>query len=172
MDYSKNELWKDISGKTGYQVSNLGRVRSVDREIPAKNGGLRFYKGKILRTSLDTRGYPTAQFQHNSKHSSRLVHRLVAEAFIPNPENKPQINHKDGNKENNHVGNLEWVTPKENMRHAVLSGIKDSKINADNVQEIRVLYKSGKYTQKEIGELYELDQSHISRILSKERWGY
>lgn len=109
-----NEIWKDIEGYEGlYQVSNLGRVQSVDR-LDGSNHRL---KGKIRSTSIRPNGYEKVILSKNSKRKGHSVHRLVAQAFIPNPENKPQVNHIDENQTNNMASNLEWSTAKENANH-------------------------------------------------------
>lgn len=110
------EIWKDVDGYPGYQVSNYGRVKSYLRLGNDKN---RF---RIIKF-VSCRGYWRFTITKDKKHQSKMVHRLVAEAFIPNPYNKPQINHKDGIKTNNHVSNLEWVTISENSIHAYKMGL-------------------------------------------------
>lgn len=115
------EKWKDVKGFEGwYEVSNIGRVRSVERDIKHSCGKVQKNPSKIKKPQLHKsgKGYHTLQLFKNSKHFKRYVHRMVAEAFIPNPLNKPQVNHIDGNPKNNHVDNLEWVTSLENMQHA------------------------------------------------------
>lgn len=102
------EIWKDIKGYEGlYQVSNLGRVKSTRRN-----------KEKIMKPNKGKKGYLRLNFTINYKSKSFQVHRLVAKAFIPNPGNLPEVNHIDGNKANNNIKNLEWVTSKENCNHA------------------------------------------------------
>lgn len=109
------ENWKDIKGYEGlYQISDLGRVKSLERDVYCQNGIVRHIEEKILASSLDGGGYPLVHLCKNRKSKTILVHRLVAEAFIPNPENNPQVNHKDENPLNNFVENLEWCTARYN----------------------------------------------------------
>lgn len=121
------EIWKDIPNYEGmYQISNFGNVRSLDRVIYANKGNPKrnmFSKGKILINHVSNTGYYRAKLCKNQKRKMFFVHRLVAEAFIPNPENKPQVNHIDGNRLNNHVENLEWATMSENVLHAYNTGL-------------------------------------------------
>lgn len=98
------EIWLSINGFETYQVSSWGRIRNAD--------------GQILKPYKSEKGYLKVELHKNGKGHKRRVHRLVAESFIENPEAKPQVNHKDGNKENNSVTNLEWVTDEENKEHA------------------------------------------------------
>jgi len=116
------EIWKDTPHRPGYEVSNLGRVRKRD--------------GRMLKQRLNQVGYSTANVL-----GSQLAHRLVAQAFIPNPENKPQVNHIDGNKQNNRDWNLEWNTAKENMTHAL-----DNNLIQDNIPVEVIDITTGKVT--------------------------
>ncbi len=125
------ENWKAIAGFEGeYEVSDMGRVRGLDRMIGARwTGNLRRWKGRILSPTIYSTGYPMVNLRNNRKALS--VHRLVAKAFIPNPENKPQVNHLNGIKTDSRAVNLEWCTASENEKHsyavlgkrAVLSGL-------------------------------------------------
>ena len=115
------EEWKDIKEFTGYyQVSNCGRVRSVDRYVPDNHNSKRIAKGMILKPYKTTKGYLKVTLYKDSKkvYKKCRVHRLVAEAFLDNTDNLPQVNHIDGNKENNNVKNLEWCTQEYNLKHA------------------------------------------------------
>lgn len=125
--------WKDIEGFEGlYQVSNLGNIKSLERTVIRKNGRPYFAKEKECRCHPDGSGYLMAFLSKDGKLSRFKVHRLVASAFIPNLGNKPQVNHKDGNKKNNSVENLEWVTNSENIAHAYRNGLKHC-----NIKKIR-----------------------------------
>ena len=106
-----DEIWKDIKDYEGlYQVSNLGRIRSLDRLVKHAFKGYSRLKGKIKPCRKNTHGYLNINLCKDGKAKTLLIHRLVAQAFLPNPDNLPEVNHKDENKENNRVDNLEWCT--------------------------------------------------------------
>ena len=112
----EQEQWKPIQEFNGeYEVSNLGRVRSMKRYYGVV--------GRIMPQTIQRTGYYAVTFHMNNKAYCRKVHRLVIEAFTPNPDSLPCINHIDGNKLNNHVSNLEWCTYQANMQHAVRTGL-------------------------------------------------
>jgi hypothetical protein len=113
------ENWIDIPGYEGYQVSTFLRVRSVDRFVNNRWGRKSLIKGKILSPYMHSTGYVYVQVR-----KARAIHRLVALAFIPNPERKPDVNHIDGNKANYSIENLEWVNDSENQKHAFRIGLK------------------------------------------------
>lgn len=111
-----SEIWKDITGYEGlYQVSNLGRVKSLDRHRKGKRGAMTFVKGRILSLTKGKHGYIQASLHKDNKQYAPLVHRLVGAAFIPNERNLSCIDHIDSNRANNCVENLRWCTTKENM---------------------------------------------------------
>lgn len=119
------EIWKNIKGyEQHYEVSNYGNVRAKYREFIGKDGKLKKYHAKLLKpdTTILKRGYVRVTLSKDYKTERFQVHRLVADHFIPNPENKPFINHIDNNGLNNHVSNLEWCTHSENMIHAQKQG--------------------------------------------------
>lgn len=106
------EIWKDIEGYEGlYQISNLCNVKKIS-------------SGRILKQCKNAYGYLKVGLNKNGKQKVFCIHTLVARAFIPNPENKSQVNHKDGNKTNNNINNLEWVTQQENLAHAFKTGLR------------------------------------------------
>lgn len=147
------EEWKDIKGYEGfYQISNHGRVKSLGGWC-----GTVKRKEKIRSTSLTYDGYEKVRLIHQGKDKTMRVHRLVAEAFIPNPENKDTVNHIDGNKRNNIVSNLEWVDRSEQMTHAYRLGLKESRVGSHNSnakltdEEVREIRKSYVPYSKELG---------------------
>jgi hypothetical protein len=170
------EIWKDIDGYEGYyQVSSYGRTRSLDRTI--RN---RLYKGVVKKHRKDKNGYCIVNLWGNSKNKSCKAHRLVAIHFITNIGNKPQVNHKDGNKDNNHVDNLEWCDCHENMIHAFKNGLSSnrgekssqSRLSNEQVLEIRKMHDSGKCSKKEIGKKFGYSVGGINGIVSRRTWSH
>ena len=125
----EKEIWKDIKGYEGfYQVSNLGRVRGLDRVVNhGSHNTTRKIKGRIIKAGNNGTGYLFSPLQKDGKVKQVCVHRLVAQAFIPNPKNKPQVNHKDKVRDNNKSSNLEWCTVRENICYSGLNIKKTSK---------------------------------------------
>ncbi|HDV4621062.1 TPA: HNH endonuclease, partial [Bacillus anthracis] len=128
-------------------------------------------------------GYIQIDLTKNNKKKTFRVHRLVAVHFLPNPENKPEVNHEDGNKENNNVGNLKWVTPKENMNHAYKFGLSKGmkgesnpsvKLKEEDVVYIKNNFKSfdKEFGAKALGKKFGVSGSHISGIISGDKWGH
>lgn len=125
-----DEIWKDIKDYEGfYQVSNYGRVRSLDRTVYFRNKkGSRDYIGKILKQKYHN-DYAMVNLNKNKDLKSLYIHRLVAEAFIENTRNVNVVNHIDGVKSNNHLENLEWVTSAENKAHAIKTGLSKDNVS-------------------------------------------
>jgi hypothetical protein len=164
------EYWVDISNYEGYyQISNYGRVKNSKT-------------GKTLKPYL-TRGYPRVSLHNDSGRKCKLVHRLVAEAFLPNPQNKSDVNHLNGCKTDANVCNLEWVSASENMSHAHSNGLRPlvntqgekngfSKLTEFQVRQIKHLLADGKLTQKTIGSQFNVSRSTVKDIKSGKRWGH
>lgn len=169
------EFWKVIEDFPNYLISNKGNVKTV-----------KTLENRILFTKDD--GYVSCTFTLNGKSYYKYVHRLVAEAFVSNPNNKGQVNHKNGIKNDNSVENLEWVTPSENIRHAIETGllkykkkeeeiknrkfvqgekVHNSKATVEQVIEIRVLYETGEYKQSELAERFDLSYNIIYDIVNR-----
>lgn len=163
-----NEIWKPIKNwEDLYEISNTGFVRSKKR-IGSKGG--------LLRRRLNKLGYDKACL-HRSQQIS--VHRLVAQAFIPNPKNKPCINHKDNNPSNNSVENLEWCTYSENSQHRKKTGRQSSrkgenngnaKLNWNIVKNIRHDYFDNCLKKVDLARKHNISKSTISSIISQETW--
>lgn len=113
----------ELFGDLKIKVSDDGKIYTLDHSYLRKNGRLDNRKGKQLRPSVDKYGYERVVLTKNGIRKTYSVHKLVALAFIPNPENKTTINHIDGNKRNNNVSNLEWATEKENQNHKWKNGL-------------------------------------------------
>lgn len=194
------EIWKDIKGyESLYQVSNLGKIKRIKfiNNISSKP------QNKLLSINkIDNLGYRTICLCKHGKTKHKRVHRVVAEAFIPNPQNLPCVNHKDGNKKNNDVENLEWCTYSYNTKHAMKNGLFDMEkfrsatkqnikiaqksspvlkggennpkaiLNEKDVLEIRRAYSSKELSSKQLSEKYGVHISTIQRILSRKTWGY
>ena len=121
-----NERWMAVAGWPGYEVSDMGRMRSIDRVIVRRDGTVQTFIGKLLATPINTSGYPVVRLRRESDGRSAMarVHRLVAEAFLPPDASRVEVNHKDGDKRNGAASNLEWVTSRENRRHAWATGLR------------------------------------------------
>ena len=159
----KEELWKDIKGYEGlYQVSDIGRVKSLERIVARKNGRRQPIQERILKPSTNEYGYLYVNLcNSNSKRKSFLIHRLVCEAFHENPENKPCVNHIDENKINNEASNLEWCTVKENCNH----GTRNARIAKSVGQYTRdgkliKVWQSTMEVERQLG----VDNAFISRV--------
>jgi hypothetical protein len=174
-----NELWKDIEGYEGlYQISNLGRVKSLSRIWEAGIKG-------VYRTKLDTirklqitkKGYAQIILKHpDNKSKGYAVHRLVAKAFIPNLKSFPQVNHIDCNKLNNHVSNLEWCTNDFNIKHANKNGLHGkgelharSKWKESDVLLFRKLHSEG-VKMVDISKKYGINSGTLFSIIHRTNW--
>lgn len=158
------EIWKDIEEYAGlYQVSNLGRVKRIKSD-------------RVLTGCKNTGGYIQVHLSKNNVVSNKLIHRLVAEAFIPKSENKPQVNHIDEDKTNNRVDNLEWSTAKDNLNHGTRN---ERSSKTKSIPIIAINLKSGDveefYGTNECARQLRLNHSHITSVLKgryKQTGGY
>lgn len=173
------EVWKDIPGYEGfYQVSNIGRVKSLDRVVIDRNGRHMKYKGVLLTPQYNEFGYQKIMLMMSRKGRTFKIHQLVAMTFIENKENHPCVNHKDGNKENNSVDNLEWCTFGENNKHAYEIGLKipynrdgernpKSKFSNSEVEYIRNSHKrnGGQFGTMYFARKYGVHKDTITNLI-------
>ena len=177
------EIWKDVEGYKGiYQVSNLGRVKSLARIVSHPQGSLKL-KERILKQFLGAKDYLYVRIKHHKSNTSR-VHRLVAQAFLPNPQHKPQVNHINGIKDDNRVSNLEWCTNLENQQHAFshnYRGIKSVfcqnyikkkiiKLNPHIVNTIRIMFNHGTITKASLARQFDVSETLIRAIIQNKIW--
>jgi hypothetical protein len=169
--YSEVEIWKPIAGyNEAYEVSSHGRVRAKARTVMYKDGRS-YKKPEHVFDPKPKQGYPSVDLPGGKV----CIHSLVASAFIgPKPEGARTVNHKDGNKTNNHYANLEWATYKENNRHARITKLNRqhgekcnlSKFGDDAVDAIRLLWPTRRFTQLELGKLFGMSVGHVHEILA------
>ncbi len=175
----KCEVWKDIKGYEGlYQVSNFGRVKSLPRFRIGKSNSLVPINESIMKDTISNRGYNIISLCKNGKYKTLTIHSLVAKAFIPNSENLPEVNHKDGDKTNNNDWNLEWVTSSENKKHAHKIGLcnqigeknANHKLTKKDVLEIRAKYVPWKYSLYKLANEYNVNDETIRAIIKNRSW--
>jgi hypothetical protein len=175
------EVWKDVVGWEGsYEISSFGRLRSKPflKRGCGRSGPFTFWtKERILKPSLNADGYVIFRLQRDGVRESEGIHRLVAIAFLPNPDNLPEVNHKDSVRSNNHADNLEWVTSQQNARHAFDSGNRSNArerhpravLNEDLVRNIRTMYAEGARVV-DIARALGLQYWTVSRVVHNRNW--
>lgn len=173
------EIWNKIVGYEGvYEVSNFGSVKSLERVVQNSTTASGFMKVKgMLINSRMGKDYINITLTRFGKKNTFNIHRLVAIAFLENPENLPFVNHKDGNKLNNLLDNLEWSTEKENTRHAYSTGLIPSgssshyaKLDERSVAEIIFINKTTKLTYSLIGKLFGVCPESVSNMCRGKSW--
>ena len=167
------EIWKPVKDyECQYEVSNFGRIRSLDRETTNFFGTKTKLKGRMLRGSLLKNGYLTICFNSKTK---KYFHQVVAETFLLPPQFKHTVNHKDGNKTNNHIDNLEWNTYKQNNDHARETGLNNqhgekcnlSKYSDQFIDAVRNVHEKYNPNYEELGKLFGLTGCHARQIVLK-----
>ena len=172
------EIWKDIKGYEGfYQASTLGRILAKERQVFHSRGGMKTLSEKILSKSKANNGYSVVCLCKEGKVKQETVHRIIAKTFIPNPEDKPQVNHINGIKTDNRIENLEWATSHENNKHAFAIGIRSmtkgqscswAKLTRKQAMEIK--YDFPDMPVKELAQKYNVSYGAIYGIIKKRNW--
>jgi hypothetical protein len=176
----EGEIWRDVDGfKDWYQISNYGRVRSLDRLTIHKDGGNIYRKGKYLNPKYDSNGYLNIILYKYNKAYRRLLHRLVTLAFLENPNELKEVNHKNCNKSDNKLENLEWCSRQQNVRHAVENNLCDcnngegnplSKLKNDDILRMRELRDKEHLSMQKLSRIFNTTESNISSILNRKTW--
>jgi hypothetical protein len=175
------EIWKKVNipfYESHYEVSNYGKIRSLDRYDATKQFVSKRVKGKVLVQGIKKNGYLTVMLCKNAIQKRFHVHRLIAQTFIPNPENNPEVNHKNGIKTDNRVQNLEWNTSAENRKHAKDNNLmkkgekhSSSKLTEKNILAIRRLYKiNPNFHKTNIAKKLGVRDTTIHKIIKNQRW--
>lgn len=173
---NESEIWRALPGVPGIEVSTFGRVRTLDKMV--WNGrGTYPIKGRVLKQHKNNSGYPIVSIPIDGKWTTKLVHRLIAKAFIPNPDNLPQVNHKDCNRANNNVENLEWCTASYNNQYREKYGISRAEAVGHHLFAINLatLEVSQFHSQTEAGQALGVGQTNISMVIKgkiKQTGGY
>ena len=167
MTYEEKIIWKPYPDYPFIEANQFGEVRTRDRVVPVKGGSKRLVKGRVLKQSNNGHGYMVVEFSMNNKTVQLYIHRIVASAFIPNPDNLPQVNHKDNNRANNAVSNLEWCDRQYNEAYKKKFGTSQAEVSgksvfAVNLETLEVLHFE---TETEAARQLRISVSNINNIL-------
>ena len=161
------EIWKNVVGfEEQYEISNLGNLRSKERFVKHWRAGERKYKSNFKNIRLNDKGYFRCNLKNEGKRYDFTIHKLVALAFIPNEENKPFINHKNGIKTDNRVENLEWCNQSENVTHAVKNRLIKTKLTDEQAKEIF----NSQLSNRKLAKIYNVTHGIIWRIKNKKAY--
>ena len=161
------EIWKNVVGfEEQYEISNLGNLRSKERFVKHWRGGERKYKSNFKNIRLNDKGYFRCNLKNEGKRYDFTIHKLVALAFLPNEENKPFVNHKNGIKTDNRVENLEWCSASENITHAVKNRLVKTKLTDEQAKEIF----NSQLSHRKLAKLYNITSSIVWRIKNKKAY--
>lgn len=174
----RGEVWKNIIDFEGYyKVSNKGRILKLEQTIYYKTGDFYIEPKQLIKAVPNRDNYYRVSLSKNGIRKYCLVHRLVAQTFIPNPENKSQVNHKKGITTDNRASQLEWSTPKENTNHAVNTGLTPvgercswSKLKTTEVKRIRKLRRTKKLSFDKLSLMFNVSRKNISKIVNFKSW--
>lgn len=166
----ETEIWKSHPDIPGIEVSTLGRVRTLDKVVSSEIIGTRFYEGRVLKSFGDKDGYIGVRIKVNDKFISKKVHRLVAQTFIPNPDNFPEVNHKNCVRDDNRVSNLEWCTHSYNNRYRKKHGVPQMEATGHRLFaiDLATMEISHFRAQTEASRALGLFNSNISRVVKGE----
>lgn len=180
------ENFKEIKGFEGlYEISDQGRIRYLDKMVERGKWGRFLKKGALMAPYPAGRGYYKISLRKNKNLYHNYIHRIVAETFIPNPENKKTVNHINGIKTDNRVENLEWMTYSENNKHSFDTGLKkptrkpinrgqnspNAKFKDEDIRVIRKIYSEG-VTQEKISKIYNVCRQTIGSIITRKNWSH
>lgn len=160
-----NVIWKQIPNYPLYVCSSDGKIKNIKRQ-------------KLLKPTSDKNGYLKVILCKDNKHKNIAVHRVVAMVFLKNPHNLPQVNHKDGNKTNNTVSNLEWCSNYDNIQHAIKNGLikvkcednPNAKLKKSDILNIRERFSAGTYNKSELARLFGVSTTLIRYIIEEKNW--
>ena len=164
------ELWKSLPGVTGVEVSTFGNIRTLDRAVSSESR-TRFTKGRILKQYDNGRGYLIASITIDGKWTMKAVHRLIAKTFIPNPDNLPEVNHKNCDRHDNRVSNLEWCSHSYNIQYREKFGISNAEVLGHPVFAINLatMEVSRFRSQREASRVLGINSGSVNAVISGKR---